>query len=245
MNIEELEISPSLKKGFVYYAKNNINSKIYIGLTTSYLCTRKAAHTCSSKRGSMGYFHLALKKYNFNFKWGILFESNNINILKKKEGEFIQLFETNNRNKGYNLSTGGEHTKFNDETKRKISEKAKVRLSIPENNPFYNKTHSDLTKFHLSKIRKGKRPNNGFVKHSQETKDRLSEIRKKLCKNPKFTEKMKLYNQLRIKIYCNETKETFETLKDAAKRLGFGYSYFKKHFSLEEKVGNFTFKKLN
>jgi hypothetical protein len=38
------------------------------------------------------------------------------------------------------MTTGGDYCKFNDEIKKKISDKAKDRLKNPENNPMYKKT---------------------------------------------------------------------------------------------------------
>lgn len=43
-----------------------------------------------------------------------------------------------------------------EETKRKISEKAKIRLANPVNNPFYGKHHTTETKEKISKANKGK-----------------------------------------------------------------------------------------
>lgn len=50
MNIKEFKIEPSLKNGFVYYAINNRNNKIYIGLTTNSLASRKKGHISRAKK---------------------------------------------------------------------------------------------------------------------------------------------------------------------------------------------------
>lgn len=115
----------------------------------------------------------------------------------------------------------------------------------PENNPFFNKKHSDETKKHLSDVRKGKRPNNGFISHSEQTKKKMSKVRKELYKNNNFRKKMSLANQLRISIICNETNEFFNSIKDAAKSENIKYATFKKKFKKGELINGKTYRKSN
>ena len=93
----------------VYEAINIINNKRYIGKTIKSLAVRKIQHEKSSSTKG---FHGALKKYGIdNFKWNVLFETDNNEILAQKEIEYINLlrtfvgFEDSN---GYNRTLGGD-----------------------------------------------------------------------------------------------------------------------------------------
>ena len=71
----------------------------------------------------------------------------------------IILFRANDDRFGYNMTNGGDGSVGHiqsEETKRKIGEKAKERMSNPENNPRYGVTVSDDTKEKISKALKGK-----------------------------------------------------------------------------------------
>ena len=65
-----------------------------------------------------------------------------------------------------------------DETKKKQSNIAKERFSVPENNPFYGKHHTEETRNIIGQKNKGKSsPNKG--KHlSEETKQKISKVKK-------------------------------------------------------------------
>jgi len=225
MNIKEIkkiEINPILEKGFVYCAFNIIKNKIYIGYTQTKLKNRIKTHysTAKNRNDSKNYFHNALNFYEKeDFQWFIIFESNSLEDLKNKEKFFISFFKSNKKKNGYNLTTGGEQCNFNDEVKEKISKKAKERNLSGSNNPFFNKTHSEETKKHLSEIRKGIVNNPNFKNHSKETKKRLSEIRKEYFKNPKNKEKLSRSKKNNKNIRCIETNIVFYSIAEAARQL--------------------------
>ena len=103
------------------------------------------------------------------------------------EEELIQKYQTRNDDFGYNIKKGGNNHTHSEETKRKIGEANKIALKgnywseehrqmiskkfTGENNPFYGKTHSDDVKKLLSEKASQQR-------HSQETKEKMSKIRK-------------------------------------------------------------------
>lgn len=178
------------EKGLVYYCYNRLTRKIYVGYTLTTLGRRIISHYHASRHNkSNNYFKNCLAKYPKDvFEWGVLYCSHSLEELKEREQYFIYLFKSNNREKGYNLTSGGEQCYFNEEVKLKISKKAKERNLNGENNPFYNKKHTNETKKYLSNVRKGKCNNIGY-KHSKETKEYLSKNKLEYYKNKDNVEK--------------------------------------------------------
>lgn len=103
------------------------NGKSYIGKTKHTLKCRKKQHHSASKCGSNLLFHKAIRKYGRdNFKWEILFESDDDMVLYEKEMEYIETFCVLSPN-GYNMTAGGEGykgVKFPDEWYVKNKERA-------------------------------------------------------------------------------------------------------------------------
>lgn len=95
---------PSLKgRGFVYITINLINKKIYIG---------RRAYSNDWRRylGSGVAFKRAVKKYGKNnFKRIVLSVGYSEEELMDLEKLYISIFNSNNRDIGYNLSNGGEN----------------------------------------------------------------------------------------------------------------------------------------
>lgn len=91
----------------IYRVTNLINNKIYIGQTKYSLKERKHGHYSKMKDNT--YFHKALCKYNKNvFIWEIIDKADTIEELNKKEQYWIKYYDSFNKNKGYNLTMGGE-----------------------------------------------------------------------------------------------------------------------------------------
>lgn len=65
-----------------------------------------------------------------------------------------------------------------DETKKKQSNIAKERFSVPENNPFYGKHHTEETRNIIRQKNKGKSPPNKGKHLSEETKQKISKAKK-------------------------------------------------------------------
>lgn len=123
----------------IYMHKNKVNGKIYIGQS----CNLKIRwHPISYKDCS--YFYNAIQKYGWeNFEHIILEDNLSIEEADEKEKYYISYFDTINRNKGYNLKTGGNSGyKLSKETKQKIS------LSNKE----YAKNNIDKLRLHLEKM---------------------------------------------------------------------------------------------
>lgn len=152
--------------GVIYYAKNKINGKYYIGKTMKTLKDRKRRHISSVNNGSDLCFHRAIRKYGEeNFEWNVLFESSNKNDLNKLEKFYINKYDTYNN--GYNLTYGGDGSSgrvLSNETKMKIgkantdpSEITRRRMSdnhadfSDSNNPMYGKHHTEEVRIKMRK----------------------------------------------------------------------------------------------
>lgn len=123
----------------VYMHRNKINNKVYIGQT----CNIKVRWHPISYKGS-SYFYNAIEKYGWdNFEHIILIDNLSLEEADQKEKYFIKIYESTNRNKGYNLKTGGNNGyQLSKETKQKI------RLS----NQLYAKNNLDKLLIRLEKM---------------------------------------------------------------------------------------------
>lgn len=217
--IKTLKIAERTEKDVVYCAVNKKNLKVYVGYTKSTLYRRIISHNyCARNSIDNNFFHNALLKYGLeNFDWYVIFASSKLKELKLRERKFIELLKSNQRQFGYNLSNGGESPTFSQETRNKISRKAKSRELFGTKNPFYGKTHSLATRKHWSKIRKGKCNNLGY-KHSKKIKEKLSQIRKRLCKNPDHILTMRLAQKSKP-IICLSNSVIYCSINEAARQL--------------------------
>jgi group I intron endonuclease len=115
----------------VYKVTNKQNGKIYIGITNQGASTSRWYKHCSdSNTGSNFPLHNAIRKYgkdNFQIDIVELIENEDYDYLKEREIFWIREFDSYNREKGYNLTLGGDGTfgRFHStETKDKIRQKA-------------------------------------------------------------------------------------------------------------------------
>lgn len=139
-------------KYIVYYAKSPSN-KYYIGITSQGLKERKRKHYNKANNGSITKFHYALKKYEDDFVWKILYKCNDYEKILEKEKFYIKKY--NSLLKGYNLTFGGEGC-----LGYKLTKKTKIKLSkafSKTKNPMYGKTHSKIVRLKMSKNRPKKK----------------------------------------------------------------------------------------
>ena len=114
----------------VYQHKNKINGKIYIGITSQEPELRWGVNGSNYK--SSPHFYSAIQKYGWdNFEHNILFKNLSKEEACLKEQELIKYYNSMNREHGYNSTSGGETFVMNKETKQKLSEAAKNRISPP------------------------------------------------------------------------------------------------------------------
>lgn len=113
----------SMLKHYCYLITNNINGKIYVGITYKDIGIRFKEHIKVSKLKDVNkkqYIHKSIAKYGENnFSIKLLEEFNNGKEAYDKESVYIAQFKSNNSNFGYNLTKGGDqapiYIKYNKE----------------------------------------------------------------------------------------------------------------------------------
>ena len=130
----------------IYKYTNIINNKIYIGQTSRSLRER-------AQKDGVGYkgchrFYNAITKYGWdNFAVEIVAQVENKKEADEAEMYYINCLKSDGPQRGYNISAGGKGAGcISLETRKIISNKAKQRYKIVENNPMFGKKHSDITK---------------------------------------------------------------------------------------------------
>lgn len=154
--------------GFIYITTNNINGKQYIG-------QKKYYGNYENYLGSGIALKNAIAKYGKeNFSREIIEECKTKEELDEQEKYWIKYYDATNSDNFYNITGGGDGgfgsgknspwygKHLSKETKEKLSEAKKGK-----NNPFYGKTHTDEVKKKLSE-------SSSKLRHSQETKDKIS-----------------------------------------------------------------------
>lgn len=181
----------------VYWVRNTINDKIYVGQTSTGLERRWYMHTWDGHSNSL--LHRAILKHgkeNFKIETIHVCES-------KEEMDFVEMFYISFLNakspNGYNLTDGGEGTlgvPCSEEKKKKIGLSNKGKPPQPrlldqagEKNWMFGKSISEEQKDAISKANKGHKRsygNKNALGHevSSETKER---IRQKRINFPKKT----------------------------------------------------------
>ena len=90
---------------FIIYKAEFPSGKVYIGKSKDF-DSRKIKHSYSTRYYNTKLTN-AINKYGFDsIKWEIIFETDDLDILNKKEIEFISKY--NSIKNGYNTSTGGD-----------------------------------------------------------------------------------------------------------------------------------------
>lgn len=178
----------------IYKITNRVNGKVYIGQTTQPLVKRWMVHCC--KGSACPYIHRAIQKYGKeNFTVEQIDVACDRDELDKKEQYWIDFYDSMNPEKGYNLTSGGDHPKMSEETRKKISEAKKG-----EKNHIYGKHHSIETRKKMSAAHKGKR--------------KSEEMRKKISG---------AHHPRARKVLCVETGEVFDCITIASKTKNLNY----------------------
>lgn len=161
------------EKKYCVYRHISPNGKVYIGFTSL-----SPNNRFRNGRGYLGneYFAHAIAKYGWdNFEHEILETGLSLSAACEREVMYIQLFNSTNRNKGYNISPGGTGgIAHSEETKQKISASNS------------GKKRTDEAKRKLSERMRGTKFMLG-VKHTAESREKMRGPRSNMLgeKNPK------------------------------------------------------------
>ena len=168
----------------IYSIENIVNHKKYIGQSVN-IKSRWRHHKTDLNSGihDNDYLQKSWNKYgeqNFEFK---ILEECSDDKLNERERYYIDLYDTMNRDYGYNLKSGGQDTNYVTKyVRNKISEgnkkyyeehpEAKIKNSIKaykqwsnpeikakimgENNGMYGKTHTEEARKKISEVQKGR-----------------------------------------------------------------------------------------
>ena len=101
--------------GFIYIIKNIVNSKVYIGQTRTSVEQRWKEHLRHAQYGDQ-VINKAMRKYGINKFYIETLEICSIELLDYREMYYIDLYDSTNKSKGYNVSIGGNTPRF----KRKV-----------------------------------------------------------------------------------------------------------------------------
>ena len=108
----------------VYKIQNNLNGKIYIGITIQGARTRFLHHLYEARSGSSFPIHRSINKNGKeNFTIDVIEVCDSTEQMKEREKYWISFYNTTDRSKGYNRTIGGDGTfgrLHSEETKRKI-----------------------------------------------------------------------------------------------------------------------------
>ena len=179
--------------GVIYKLTNLINGKVYIGQTTNYE-KRIKEHF---KGVHNTYISNAILKYGKdNFQDALIDEAYSKVELNNKEKYWIRGYNSNEKEIGYNLTSGGAHYTLSDISKKKISESKKGNIFR------IGKYHSEESKKRISESKKGK-------KLSEDTRKKISE-KTSGSGNPMYGISINTKS-----IRCIETGETFSSMREA------------------------------
>ena len=98
----------------IYKITNNINGKVYIGLTTCSLEYRWGRHLTEGRNEkNEKHLYKSMRKYGLeNFSIEQIDSTNNFRELGELERKYIKQYDSQNPNKGYNLTAGGESNQW-------------------------------------------------------------------------------------------------------------------------------------
>lgn len=104
-----------MKQYTIYMHKNKINGKVYIGQTCQTLANRWGS---DGRRYKGQIFYNAIQKYGWdNFEHIILKEGLTQEEANQQEIYYIQLYQSTNKNFGYNVTKGGNSNTLSDKQK--------------------------------------------------------------------------------------------------------------------------------
>ncbi len=162
---------------YLVYKHTAPNGKSYIGQTHNY---QKRCKEHKNQKNCLAFYN-AIQKYGWNnFKHEILKDNLTLDEVNLWEELYIKHFNTMKPN-GYNLRSGGNHSKITEEAKKKIGNANRGRIKTEEERKklatWTGKKHTEEQKYKIGKAHKGK-----II--TEETRERMREASKKRMANP-------------------------------------------------------------
>lgn len=173
---------------YTVYMHTCPNGKVYIGITN-----RNPLSRWNNGNGykNNAHFFNAIQKYGWgNITHEILYDGLSEYEACEAEKRLIEKYDSSNPTKGYNNTLGGEHGKFSEESKKRMSATHKG-LQAGEKHPLYGKHFSEESRQKMrdsairrfqnaeertkqSERRKGVTPWNKGIKYSDERREKIS-----------------------------------------------------------------------
>lgn len=97
--------------GFIYIIRNTVNNKVYIGQTKVSVNVRWQEHLRHAKYGDQ-VINRAMRKYGVDKFYIETLEICSIDVMDYREIYYIDLYDSTNKSKGYNVSIEGKTPKF-------------------------------------------------------------------------------------------------------------------------------------
>jgi len=97
--------------GFIYIIKNTINNKVYIGQTRNSVNQRWSEHLRHAKYGNQ-VINRAMRKHGVDKFYVETLEICDVKVLDEREIYYIDLYDSTDKSKGYNVSIGGNTPRF-------------------------------------------------------------------------------------------------------------------------------------
>lgn len=186
--------------GFIYIIRNTINNKVYIGQTRTSVSQRWAEHLRHARYGKQ-VINRAMRKYGVDKFYIETLEICNIKYLDEREIYYIDLYNSTNKSRGYNVSIGGSTPRF----KRKV-------LSI-----------SDLVHFYVDENFTLEEIANKFKVSRYIISTELKNAGVTIRDRHKSAEKV---SKIKVEVIREAIKNTI-SLRQAAKYAGIKYSTFR------------------
>lgn len=213
------------EKKWIVYKHTSPSNKTYIGITS-----QKANDRWRSGKGYKNntYFIKAINKYGWeNFKHEILYTDLNKENACNKEIELIDLYDSVNKDKGYNLTKGGEGTiGIESVWKGKHLPKA-TRIKISKSNKGKAKSDEACKNMRIAQLKLVKSKNYinpmSGKQHSEEAKKKQSDA---FYNNPDRQKHLDNIRKLRGTIQYtkdNEYMNEFISIQEAHNTTGIGY----------------------